>query len=540
MNNAQTHNSSVKPQQKGTHANFAILTLAVLVIAITTLLDSPAQTQAWIALIIAVMTGSCVGYASHTHYRGRSITHASKKARNAYPTLLFIFFFLGWGQAMAGLNDGLVAYYPFNGNTNDESSNDNHGLLSGTPKYVNGISGQAIQLDGISDFISLPFLGASAEGTIAGWVQWRTFNYYSRFFDFGIQDASFQVFNNANTDQLTYDVQFGDETNVYTGFQLQPDTWYHIAMIVSNDTGAKLYLNGSLISEAPSLKESFNNLPNNSNYFLGKSTFPADALLNGLLDEVRIYNRELSATEINTLAAEGYSLSKANLIVNGDFESGNTGFTSEYSYSPGDIVPDGVYDLVRNPASDSPSAASYGDHTSGTGFMMAINGSTSQNVVVWSQAVSVQENTDYSFSGYVSSWFSGSPSVFNLLADGTILGTITAPSTAAVWQAFGATFNSGSRSSINLQIVSLNNAFSGNDFALDDLSLNVSAAIPSLFNTGVDASMTPLPDGTIGDPHYSLVSVPGGTTDILVRTSAGGYPIPPYFGDDSSSAWIGP
>jgi hypothetical protein len=65
-------------------------------------------------------------------------------------------------------------------------------------------------------------------------------------------------------------------------------------------------------------------------------------------------------------------------------------------------------------------------------------------------------------------------------------------------------------------------------------------AIPGLFNTGVNASGTPLPDGTIGDPHYVLVSVPGGTSAILVRTSAGGYPIPPYIGDDSLSAWIGP
>jgi hypothetical protein len=65
--------------------------------------------------------------------------------------------------------------------------------------------------------------------------------------------------------------------------------------------------------------------------------------------------------------------------------------------------------------------------------------------------------------------------------------------------------------------------------------------LTSLYNTGVDASGTPLPDGTIGDPHYSLVSVPGETTDIRVRTSAGGYPVnPPYIGDDSKSAWIGP
>jgi hypothetical protein len=66
-------------------------------------------------------------------------------------------------------------------------------------------------------------------------------------------------------------------------------------------------------------------------------------------------------------------------------------------------------------------------------------------------------------------------------------------------------------------------------------------SIPNLFNTGVDASGVPLPDGTIGDPHYSLVSAPSGsTTDIRVRTSAGGYPIPPYVGDDALSAWIGP
>lgn len=66
------------------------------------------------------------------------------------------------------------------------------------------------------------------------------------------------------------------------------------------------------------------------------------------------------------------------------------------------------------------------------------------------------------------------------------------------------------------------------------------SSIP-VFNTGVNGSGTVLANGTIGDPHYTLVSVPSGsTTTILVRTSAGGYPIPPYIGDDSLSAWIGP
>ena len=67
------------------------------------------------------------------------------------------------------------------------------------------------------------------------------------------------------------------------------------------------------------------------------------------------------------------------------------------------------------------------------------------------------------------------------------------------------------------------------------------AAPINLFNTGVDNSGTPLPDGTIGDPHYILLPVPGSTTDIRVRTEAGGFPISSlYIGNDAFSAWIGP
>lgn len=66
------------------------------------------------------------------------------------------------------------------------------------------------------------------------------------------------------------------------------------------------------------------------------------------------------------------------------------------------------------------------------------------------------------------------------------------------------------------------------------------AFITTLYNTGVDASGNVLPNGTIGDPHYTLTSVPGGTTTLRVVTSANGYPIGPWLGDDTTSRWIGP
>lgn len=67
------------------------------------------------------------------------------------------------------------------------------------------------------------------------------------------------------------------------------------------------------------------------------------------------------------------------------------------------------------------------------------------------------------------------------------------------------------------------------------------ALITTLYNTGVNASGAVLPDGTVGDPHYALISVPGGsTTETRIITSASGFPIPPYIGDNTLSRWIGP
>ena len=65
--------------------------------------------------------------------------------------------------------------------------------------------------------------------------------------------------------------------------------------------------------------------------------------------------------------------------------------------------------------------------------------------------------------------------------------------------------------------------------------------ITTLFNTGVDSTGTPLLNGTVGDPHYTLITVPvGSTSTILSRRAVGGFPIPPYIGDNAFSSWIGP
>ena len=72
------------------------------------------------------------------------------------------------------------------------------------------------------------------------------------------------------------------------------------------------------------------------------------------------------------------------------------------------------------------------------------------------------------------------------------------------------------------------------------LAATSQASIIQLYNTGVDALGVSLPNGTTPDPHYSLVSVPSGSSATVVLTSAGGFPIPPWLPNSPISAWISP
>ena len=106
----------------------------------------------------------------------------------------------------AGINDGLVAYYPFESNANDESGNNFNGTVFGTPQFRDGKIGGSIKFDGAYGYVSLPSLPGSPEATISGWVQWHQFNSWSRFFDFGIEEYAILVANDGNTDELAYEV----------------------------------------------------------------------------------------------------------------------------------------------------------------------------------------------------------------------------------------------------------------------------------------------------------------------------------------------
>jgi hypothetical protein len=86
-------------------------------------------------------------------------------------------------------------------------------------------------------------------------------------------------------------------TNANTG------TWTHVAVVLAAGGGGKLYVNGAQVNANTSLSLRASDLGTIDYAFIGKSQFTADPFFDGSVDEFRVYNRALSATEIQQLYA---------------------------------------------------------------------------------------------------------------------------------------------------------------------------------------------------------------------------------------------
>ncbi len=164
-----------------------------------------------------------------------------------------------------------------------------------------------------------------------------------------------------------------------------------------------------------------------------------------------------------------------NVIVNGDFESGNANFTTDYNFPtmPGPfglLSNEGDYAITTGPNLVHNNYASCVDHTSGTGNMMVVNGATIANQAIWCQTVTVTPNTDYQFSTWVQSVEDTNPALLQFSINGNLLGSpFAALANTCDWSQFAETWNAGTTTSAEICITNQNTFVGGNDFAIDDI-----------------------------------------------------------------------
>jgi len=177
-----------------------------------------------------------------------------------------------------------------------------------------------------------------------------------------------------------------------------------------------------------------------------------------------------------------------NLVTNGNFEGGNTAFTSDYAFAPGGNSTEGQYTVRSNPFPWNGLFISAADHTTGSGLMYVGNGSPTNGSVVWASGlISVTQNTNYFFEAFVMNVccagpFPGnSPSILEFSVAGLAtesLGTATTNlALAGTWEGLSKSWNSGLNTSVTLSLINRNTAAAGNDFAIDDVFLGTASTV---------------------------------------------------------------
>ena len=216
--------------------------------------------------------------------------------------------FLFCGITHAGLSDGLVAYYPFNGNANDESGNGNNGTVNGATLTTDrfGNVNNAYSFNGTNDSISVnnnQLLNPSNAMTVTAWIKPEDIT-TSRNQDVvrkgdpnAIYLLSFQEYGT----QLT----FGLKTT--SGYHIESDTpitainytdgQWHLIVGLYDGSNIKVFKDGILIG---SKSQTGLILASTGKLFIGCVEGPSE-FFKGSIDDIRIYNRALSDSEIQQL-----------------------------------------------------------------------------------------------------------------------------------------------------------------------------------------------------------------------------------------------
>ena len=250
--------------------------------------------------------------------------------------------------------NGLVGYWGFNGNANDESGNGNNGTVNGATLTSDrfGINGKAYDFNGINNFIegistNLP-LGNSAR-SVSAWVSMPGINYNNINFitSWGYGDANQSSANKA------FGVMIGagltvmgiwpsftssqNENNIIYNTNFSTNDYYHIVVTIDSLGFFKFHINSTLVYSSNITDMA--TIANGGVFRIGRSTHTntdgwAGYFL-GKIDDLAIYNRALTQQEITQL----YTSTPAPTEVAIGSQTWTTRNLDVATYSDGTIIP---------------------------------------------------------------------------------------------------------------------------------------------------------------------------------------------------------
>ena len=207
-------------------------------------------------------------------------------------------------QAQTFLTNGLVAYYPFNGNANDAAGT-NNGTVYGatlTPDRF-GNPNRAYSFNGTSArIVTAAPLPAMQSASASCWINVPAFPVV---WDYIFNEGSLipqHVFDlTLNYGQISMNTV--DTANLMANLPLLTNTWFQVVCVANNDNTNRLsiWVNGQLVGTAASLGSA--NGGDTFPLYIGCRAVYDDYSFHGALDDLRFYNRALSDAEVQQLYA---------------------------------------------------------------------------------------------------------------------------------------------------------------------------------------------------------------------------------------------
>lgn len=196
-----------------------------------------------------------------------------------------------------GPTNGLIAYYPLNGNANDYSGNNNHGVVTGAVPTA-GIHGQAYEFKNNGDKITISPISSTPTITLSAWHKWHTTSSTWRTV-FGHTGNFHHLIFASNRA-----VSLWDGSQRTFGYSSPDNEWHLYTIIIESGVRAELYVDGIYRGQSPTTLN-LTTYPVHVIGNWGSGSYPA-----GSLSDARIYNRALSPEEIKIL----YDVTKPNAI----------------------------------------------------------------------------------------------------------------------------------------------------------------------------------------------------------------------------------
>ena len=222
------------------------------------------------------------------------------------------------GFAQAGLSDGLIASYTFDGDANDSSGSGYNGAVSGATLTTDrfGNENSAYSFDGENDYIEVAdseaLRLANTDFTLSVWVNeaQRNSSYNAGILikrgteqaDGWFTSSLGSAIGGELVGKAFYNVSGGGDPSATSSASMSLNSWHHLAITYSLSTGtASFYIDGVFDSSTSGITSP--NSTTDSAMRIGADTSGSSYFFNGAIDDVRIYDRALNSTEVSELQA---------------------------------------------------------------------------------------------------------------------------------------------------------------------------------------------------------------------------------------------